>query len=60
MVELAEAAGAAIEVNLFYRTEKRELAIKEELEINGAKNVLGVGSSASAGIPELPKRAQTG
>ena len=53
MVELAEAAGAAIEVNLFYRTEKRELAIKEELEINGAKNVLGVGSSASAGIPEL-------
>ena len=52
VVELAEAAGAAIEVNLFYRTEKRELAIKEELEINGAKNVLGVGSSASAGIPE--------
>lgn len=53
VVELAETTGAAIEVNLFYRTEERELAIKEELEMSGAKNVLGVGSRASAGIPEL-------
>lgn len=53
VVELAETTGAAIEVNLFYRTEERELAIKEELEMSGTKNVLGVGSRASAGIPEL-------
>ena len=52
-VELAKVAGAAIEVNIFYRTEEREKAIKTELELYGAKNVLGVGSKASARIPEL-------
>jgi 4-phosphopantoate--beta-alanine ligase len=52
-VELARATGAAIEVNLFYRTEEREQAIKAELEAHGAKNVLGVGARASARIPEL-------
>jgi 4-phosphopantoate---beta-alanine ligase len=53
VVELAKAVGASIEVNIFYRTEKREMAIKAELELNGAKRVLGVGSEASARIPEL-------
>jgi 4-phosphopantoate--beta-alanine ligase len=53
LVELAKETGAAIEVNLFYRSEKREMAIKTELEMNGAKEVLGVGSRASVGIPEL-------
>lgn len=53
IVELAEITGAAIEVNLFYRTEQREKAIKAELEKYGAKNVLGVGTAASAKIPEL-------
>jgi 4-phosphopantoate--beta-alanine ligase len=53
VVELAKVTGAAIEVNLFYRTEEREQAIKAELEMHGAENVLGVGSSASATIPEL-------
>lgn len=52
-VELAKATGAAIEVNLFYRTKERERAIKTELEKHGAENVLGVGSRASAMIPEL-------
>ena len=53
IVKLAELTGAAIEVNLFYRTSERELAIKDELEKHGAKNVLGVGLEASATIPEL-------
>ena len=53
IVKLAESTGAAIEVNLFYRTNERELAIKAELEKYGAKNVLGVGPKASATIPEL-------
>jgi len=53
VVELAELAGAKIEVNLFYRTPERELAIKEVLEGAGAKEVLGVGEAASARIPEL-------
>lgn len=53
IVELANATGAKIEVNLFYRTEERELAIKKELEKSGATRVLGMGKSASAKIPEL-------
>jgi 4-phosphopantoate--beta-alanine ligase len=53
IVELSEITGAAIEVNLFYRTKERELAIKAELERHGARNVLGVGERASARIPEL-------
>lgn len=53
IVELAQATNAAIEVNLFYRTEERELAIKAELERHGAARVLGVGAGASARIPEL-------
>jgi 4-phosphopantoate---beta-alanine ligase len=54
VVELAKVAGAGIEVNVFYgRTEEREMAIKAELELHGAKKVLGVGSKASARIPEL-------
>jgi 4-phosphopantoate--beta-alanine ligase len=50
VVELAKVTGAAIEVNLFYRSEKREMAIKAELEMYGGKDVLGVGLRASAGI----------
>jgi 4-phosphopantoate--beta-alanine ligase len=53
IVELANATNAAIEVNLFYRTAERELAIKTELEKHGARSVLGVGERASARIPEL-------
>jgi 4-phosphopantoate---beta-alanine ligase len=53
IVELAQAANAAIEVNLFYRTKEREIAIKSELEKYGAKDVLGVGARASTRIPEL-------
>jgi 4-phosphopantoate--beta-alanine ligase len=53
VVELAKVTSAVIEVNLFYRTYEREKAIKAELEMHGAENVLGVGSSASATIPEL-------
>ena len=53
VVKLAKVTGAVIEVNLFYRTYEREKAIKAELEMHGAENVLGVGSSASATIPEL-------
>jgi 4-phosphopantoate--beta-alanine ligase len=53
VVELAEVVGANIEVNIFYRTEEREKAIKAELEKHGAKKILGVGLKASARIPEL-------
>ncbi len=53
VVRLAEATGAYIEVNLFYRSREREEAIAEELRRWGARIILGVGDDASATIPEL-------
>lgn len=53
IVKLSEVVGADMEVNLFYRTKKREVAIEKVLEANGARYVLGVGERASATIPEL-------
>jgi 4-phosphopantoate--beta-alanine ligase len=53
VVKLAKATEARIEINLFYRSLERELAIKKLLERAGAREVLGVGKSASARIPEL-------
>jgi 4-phosphopantoate--beta-alanine ligase len=52
-VKLANVTEAKIEVNLFYRSIERELAIKKLLEKAGAQKVLGVGKEASARIPEL-------
>ncbi len=53
LVSLSEALPADLEVNLFYRTRARENAIEAALVAVGAKKVLGVGSAASARIPEL-------
>jgi 4-phosphopantoate--beta-alanine ligase len=53
IVKLAKIVKAKIEINLFYRTPKREIAIKKLLEETGAEEVLGVGEEASAKIPEL-------
>ncbi|MDI6847196.1 MAG: 4-phosphopantoate--beta-alanine ligase [Candidatus Bathyarchaeia archaeon] len=53
VVRLANVVKAKIEVNLFYRSLERELAIKELLEKAGAYEVLGIGEDASAKIPEL-------
>jgi 4-phosphopantoate--beta-alanine ligase len=53
IVELSNVIGAAIEVNLFYRTPDRERVIQEELKNNGVKTILGISSRASARIPEL-------
>lgn len=52
VVELAEATGALIEVNLFYRTEERARRIRELLRACGAREVLGV-DDATARIPGL-------
>jgi len=52
-VDLAEAIPADLEVNLFYRDRRRELAVKSTLVKAGASKVLGVGRRASAHIPEL-------
>jgi 4-phosphopantoate--beta-alanine ligase len=53
VVKLANVTGSKIEVNLFYRSHARELAIRELLEKAGAHEILGVGKKASARIPEL-------
>lgn len=53
IVRLARVTKAKIEINLFYRSLQRELAIKELLEKAGARKVLGVGEDASGKIPEL-------
>lgn len=53
IVELSQITHAKIEVNLYYRTPKRDLAIKKLLEAAGAKEILGVGKAASSQIPEI-------
>lgn len=53
VVRLANASGAMIEINLFYRSSYREKAIAKVLEEAGAKEILGVGKDASGRIPEL-------
>lgn len=52
-VKLAEIAEARLEINLFYRSHERELAIERLLKRAGAHEILGVGEHASARIPEL-------
>jgi 4-phosphopantoate--beta-alanine ligase len=53
LVRLANVTEAKVEVNLFYRSLEREMAVRELLESAGAREVLGVGEQASARIPEL-------
>ncbi len=53
IIDLAAEVNAGIEVNLFYRTKKREYAIRNLLRRHGAREILGVGKDASARIPEL-------
>lgn len=59
IVELSNLVNADIEVNLFYRTRERELAIEKELKKMGAKTVLGIRSRDSARIPELQSERRT-
>jgi 4-phosphopantoate--beta-alanine ligase len=51
VVDLAEATGAAIEVNLFNRTDERVTAIADHLRAHGAEDVLG--EDADAELPNL-------
>jgi 4-phosphopantoate--beta-alanine ligase len=51
MVELAEATGADLEVNLFNRTDERMQAIADHLRDHGAKDVKGL--AADGRIPGL-------
>jgi len=53
IVKLAEIVNAKIEVNLYYRSPKREMGIKKLLGEVGAKEILGIGKASSARIPEV-------
>lgn len=53
LVSLAHEIAAGLEVNLFYRSWRREEVIRSVLMKAGAATVLGVGRNASARIPEL-------
>jgi len=53
LVRLAKITGSKLEVNLFYRTPERELAIEHILKEAGADEVLGIGEAASARIEEV-------
>jgi len=52
-VKLAQASGAKIEVNLFHRSRKRELAITRWLKIHGAGEVLGTDRKFLTKIKEI-------
>jgi 4-phosphopantoate--beta-alanine ligase len=53
IAKLAEATNSKIEINLFYRSLEREVAVKKLLERAGAHEILGVGENSSARIAEL-------
>jgi 4-phosphopantoate--beta-alanine ligase len=53
IAKLANVTNSKIEINLFYRSLKREVAVKKLLERAGAHEILGVGDNASATIAEL-------
>jgi 4-phosphopantoate--beta-alanine ligase len=53
LVKLSEETGAKLEVNLFHRLPGREEAIERLLKKAGAKEVLGIGTAASARIDEI-------
>jgi 4-phosphopantoate--beta-alanine ligase len=53
LVELSEATGAKLEVNLFHRLPGREEAIEEVLREAGAVEILGTRGSATARIDEV-------
>jgi 4-phosphopantoate--beta-alanine ligase len=53
LVDLAGALDAKLEVNLYYRTLKREKLIEKILKKNGAGEVYGVGVKANKRIPKL-------
>ncbi|MHA2054754.1 MAG: phosphopantothenate/pantothenate synthetase [Candidatus Hodarchaeales archaeon] len=53
IVKLGKALQADLEINLFYRTKKREKAIASALEQAGAKNILGVDPDYQTTISEI-------
>ncbi|MFX0016078.1 MAG: phosphopantothenate/pantothenate synthetase [Promethearchaeota archaeon] len=53
MVQLSQILNAPLEINLFYRTPEREVAIKKVLMKAGAQNVYGTDPKKQETIPEI-------
>ena len=53
LVELGKLLRAPLEINLFYRTRERELAIQEVLQKAGAEKILGVETQQQTTIEEI-------
>ena len=53
IVQLGIITSAKIEINLFYTSEKRKMAIARVLKRNGAKEILGIDPRFSKNIPGL-------
>lgn len=53
IVKLSEVIPAPLEINLFYRSQKRIRAIKKELRLAGASNILGLEKKYSTQLKNL-------
>lgn len=53
IIELAQLTNAKVEVNLFYRSHQREMAIKKLLAKEGLKEIYGVDRAYRTKIPEI-------
>lgn len=53
LVKLTKTFGIDLEVNLFYRTDKREKVISKMLKKSGAEKVLGLDTKSCTSLPEL-------
>ena len=56
IVRLSRLTNSKIEVNLFYRTSRREVLIRDILRKYGAKYILGLGKDKSEKIPKLDSK----
>ncbi len=52
IIELSKIVNAKIEINLFYRTEQRELSIYNTMIEHGANEILGIDKRNSTKLPE--------
>ena len=53
IVQLSQILNTPLEINLFYRSQEREIAIKDVLEQAGAQQIYGIDPKKQESIPEI-------
>lgn len=53
IVQLSQIIGTPLEINLFYRTQEREIAIEKVLKRVGAQEIYGIDPKKQESIPEI-------